>query len=82
MKLIIEPCSNGAMLIEDDGENERRTVYLFDEENIGGLQGLLYDIRDFFNAGSKHDKIRVQINLEHGSNYECKGCDICGVGRD
>lgn len=80
MKIIIEPCSNGAFVITDDGENEHRAVYKFDETNVMGLQELLYDIRDEFISGSKYDKMRVQVSIEHGNSYECDGCDICGIG--
>lgn len=82
MNISIETCTNGAYLVFDDGENQDRYAYRFDESNLAGLQEMLYDIKEQFYPGSKYDKFRVHVVLEHGSDYECKGCDICGIKGD
>lgn len=79
MKITIEDCRNGAYVIFDDGENQDRYAYRFDEDNLDGLQEMLYDIKEQFYTGSKHDRFRVHVVVEHGTEYECKGCDICGI---
>jgi hypothetical protein len=81
MKIIIEYCSNGASTVFDDGEIQDKIVYKFDESDLSGLQELLYDIKEQFYPGSKHDEFRVHVSLEHGTDYVCKGCNICEVER-
>jgi hypothetical protein len=82
MKIIIEPCSNGAFVIIDDGENQEKSIYKFDETNVMGLQELLYDVNDTLNLSGRYDKMRIKVNIEHGDKYECDGCDICGIGEN
>jgi hypothetical protein len=79
MEIKIIPCKNGAYAVFDDGENETKTAYRFEEDNPSGLQELLYDIKELFLPGSKYDQLRVHIVLKHGTDYGCTGCDICGI---
>jgi len=39
---------------------------------------MLWQVLEFFNIlGSKHDKHRVRVKIEHGHGYECTGCEVC-----
>lgn len=39
---------------------------------------LLWEVLEYFGVfGSKHDRVRPRVKLEHGDNYECKGCEVC-----
>jgi len=82
MKITIEDCRNGAYATFDDGENQDRFAYRFDEDNLSGLQEMLHDIKEQYYPGSKYDQFRVFVTVEHGTEYECKGCDICGFKKE
>lgn len=78
MKITIETCKNGAYVIFDDGENEDKMSYQFDEENLDGLHELLYNIEETVGVmSSRYSEKRIRISIEHGDKYECKGCDLC-----
>ena len=86
MKLTIHPASNGATLIVDLQEADCSPisqVYEFEDGDgsIDGLVGLLYAVAEQLGAvGSKRDRARIRINVEHGWDYLCTEpkCDICG----
>lgn len=78
MKITIKPCRNGATVSYDDGENENSEAYKFDSEELDDLRHLLYDIVEVLGYyGSKYDRERLYIKIEHGRDYECEGCEIC-----
>ena len=79
MEIKITSCKNGAYAIFDDGENEERFAYRFDEDNLNGLTEMLWDIKENFEAGDRYSQFRVVVSVEHGDKYECSGCDICGI---
>jgi hypothetical protein len=79
VKITIESCKNGAYAIFDDGENQEKLAYKFEDENPAGLQELLYDVKETLFCDSRYSQLRVFVSMEHGDKYECKGCDICGI---
>jgi hypothetical protein len=87
MELKINSFHNGALLIQDDGENTHRTLYKFDyddpELGLRDLQCLLYDISEQLSMESRYSKERISIKIVHGDKYECKDkeCAICKEDR-
>jgi hypothetical protein len=77
MKIAINPSRTGSEVIYDDGENEDRYSYVFSEDNIDGLQSLLYDLSDVLLCSGRYSKYRIKISVIHGDKYDCKGCDWC-----
>jgi len=92
MKIIIRRIENGFIitdLSEQDEAGDTRPVIscieIDEDEEIGhttprAIQKLFWKLMDLLGEfGSKYDKERVTIRLEHGDDYECKDpkCDIC-----
>jgi len=83
--IVIEPISNGAIVINQEGSKE---AFVFEtpcsgsSDELEGAVSMLYSITEQIGlCGSKYDKNRIRIKLEHGHGYECtmkKGkCPIC-----
>ena len=83
--IVIEPVSNGAVLTNQEGIKE---VFVFEapctgcSDELSGAVHMLYAIAEQMGlTGSKWDKERLTIKLEHGRGYECKlkkkDCNVC-----
>jgi len=85
--VLITWTQNGAVVTYYASEPEVRhkVSYTFDdEEDLEGLVAMFYDIRDHIYPGGKRSKCRVQIQQEHGYDYECtdKDCKICAEEKE
>lgn len=80
--LTITKAQNGFILHwTEEGVLKSTVVEEHDTEDgeAAATQKLLWAVAEHFGYyGSKHDKVRTVVRLEHGSNYDCKGCDVCG----
>ena len=84
----IETHKNGATIrvfeIDEQGQTQVDSwVREFDAEHLSGLEELLYEVKDELGfIGSKYDQQRIEINVVHGSSYECTDsrCKICREG--
>ncbi len=68
----------------EGGDNEApyTKAYIWDTvaQDYDGVINMLYEIAEGLGEyGNKHDKMRLEIHIVHGSKYECKDkkCDIC-----
>ena len=69
----------------DGGAYHAREEYIQEDESAEESEAdakaahdLLYKVIEHFSLyGSKHNKYRIAVNIEHGSNYNCKGCVTC-----
>jgi hypothetical protein len=76
--IYIVEAQNGTLLVTMEGAQ----VFLFDDQNIAGLQELHYSIDEALGHwGSSHDRQRMHHIIEHGSSYTCEEKD-CAVCRD
>ena len=77
MTITIKTLANGATV---NIPGESGTVYKFQDEEMGGLAEMLYDIADAIEPGSRYSKERVRVKIVHGDKYECpdrKSCAVC-----
>jgi hypothetical protein len=77
VKIIIEIISNGVVVKYPD---EDKISYVFDNDKPEQCVEMLYNILDTLGmSGSRYDKKRIYIKIEHGDKYECKDkkCEIC-----
>lgn len=82
MKIEIQRADNGGTVVVDydDTEPKQTMVYQFDEDSLGGLRDLLWDLAETLDKPrTKRDQYRIDVRVIHGSDYECseKGCEIC-----
>ena len=88
MKLIIDSTNNGFTLCCLDEETSETLCFEVNENKesseVEASSRMLWAVIEYLGViGSRYDKKRLRINIEHGDKFDCKdkSCEICEVAR-
>ena len=78
--ITIKTTDNGAIVkVTGQYDENFERSYVFDEENMEGMEQLLWDLLDPIHLFGKYSKERISITRVHGEKYDCeeKDCKVC-----